>query len=132
MSDCIIAVGSTLPKGYVRVYRNGKQYLAHRVAYAEANGLDIKTMGGVVMHSCDKPPCINPDHLSLGAHKDNVADKVRKGRQSRSGNAKLTDEQVAYIRLHHVQGHGGNTRALASMLNVAPQHINRVTSGSRR
>lgn len=36
--------------------------------------------GQVVMHSCDNPPCINPDHLLIGTQKDNLDDMRRKGR----------------------------------------------------
>lgn len=54
-----------------------------------------------VLHRCDNPPCINPYHLFLGTHLDNMRDMAAKGR-SRPGeahhNAKLTKEQVIAIR----------------------------------
>ena len=51
----------------------------HRVAW-EAHNAEPIPEGMVVMHSCDNPACINPNHLSLGTHQDNTLDMVAKGR----------------------------------------------------
>ena len=80
-TPCIIHPGAKTPGGYGVKWHKGKTRLAHRVAYAVANGLDWADIEGVVlMHSCDNPPCINPKHLKPGTHQTNVADKMRKGR----------------------------------------------------
>lgn len=57
--------------------------LAHRFAYMLATGEDVR--GWVVMHSCDNPPCVNPNHLKRGTQKDNVADMDAKGRRVVAG-----------------------------------------------
>lgn len=58
-----------------------KMYKAHRYSLEYARNLKPKdTHGKVVMHSCDNPACVNPDHLSMGSIKDNNDDKVSKGR----------------------------------------------------
>jgi hypothetical protein len=55
-----------------------------------------------VLHRCDNPPCINPDHLFLGTHRDNMKDRDKKKRAvkgERHASAKLTAQQVRAIRL---------------------------------
>lgn len=73
---------------------------AHIVAWELANGSRVPA-GLEVRHSCDNRACINPAHLQLGTHQDNIDDCTRRRRQrvgERHPKAKLTEELVAAIR----------------------------------
>lgn len=58
---------------------------AHRVAYAIHARISLEQIPAEVCHHCDNPPCVNPDHLFLGTHQDNMTDRNKKGR-TRGGN----------------------------------------------
>src|SRR5689334_12116829 len=67
------------PMGYGRITtRNGSVELAHRISWMLFRG-DIPT-GQYVLHHCDNPPCVNPEHLFLGTYSDNNLDMAHKGR----------------------------------------------------
>lgn len=57
--------------------RQYKTKMAHRVAYAMMVG---DPTGRSVLHRCDNPPCVRPDHLFLGTQQDNLLDMRAKGR----------------------------------------------------
>ena len=83
--------------GYGKFYAGQSHYRAHRVAFTISKG-PVDALN--VLHTCDNPSCVNPDHLFAGTTVDNVADKVAKGRQAKGEgcNRKLTDIQVRAIR----------------------------------
>lgn len=73
---------------------------AHRLSWQAANG-EIPE-GLCVLHSCDTRNCVNPLHLFVGTHQDNMDDMARKGRKATqpgelNGNAKLTEAAVLDI-----------------------------------
>jgi hypothetical protein len=85
--------------GYGRVYFEGKIRSTHRIAFTLATG--NPATGLPVCHRCDNPPCCNPNHLFLGTHQINMADRDAKGRTAsgeRNGRAKLTWKIVGQIR----------------------------------
>jgi len=64
--------------GYGLFQLNGKQWRAHRFMMHITEGLSVDKP--IVMHTCDNPACVNPNHLVNGTNQDNMTDKVLKGR----------------------------------------------------
>ena len=84
--------GTKNSKGYGQFRFNGRVHRAHRLAYEIYVGpLDQLH----VCHHCDNPSCVNPEHLFLGTHQDNMDDMSRKFRGR--GNSKLSLEQARAI-----------------------------------
>lgn len=127
---CILHQGATCD-GYGVKKHKKKNVRAHRLAYCQANDIDIESISGkVVMHSCDNRLCINPLHLSIGTHADNCADKVSKGRQARGdtgGNSRLKSSQVLEIR--RLFDGGYFNAEIARIYGVSSMCISRIRSG---
>lgn len=87
--------------GYGNFNLNGYKQGAHRVSYSHYSG----ELGHLhVLHKCDNRKCVNPNHLFLGTHQDNMDDMMEKGRHrtvpqdgANNGNHKLDEGDVLQI-----------------------------------
>jgi hypothetical protein len=87
-SGCLLWIAAVNQTGYGRPTYDGRQQLAHRVAWQIANG--PIPAGMCVCHRCDIPACVNIDHLFLGTKRDNTHDMMVKGRHVTNGMERRT------------------------------------------
>jgi HNH endonuclease len=124
---CWLWTGATNGR-YGKLGRGGKQYTAHRFAYELARG-PIPT-GSFVLHSCDTPLCVRPDHLSLGTQRDNMGQAAARGRTARGeghGRHKLTAEQVLDLRTKRTAG--WNIQELADWFGISLAAVSLICRG---
>lgn len=130
--DCMLWTGHRDKSGYGRlsaVFAPNINF-AHRMSWFLANGpfdLDVR-----VLHRCDTPPCINPNHLFLGNQAENVADMQRKGRQryaralgENNPSARLTEDQVKMLRDMKHSAKMSQAQ-MARLLDVSPMTVSRA------
>lgn len=78
VNGCLEWTGRKTAKGYGQVVVARRDVRAHRFAYALVNG--PVPAGMMVLHSCDNPSCVNPDHLRVGTAKDNWRNAIERNR----------------------------------------------------
>lgn len=130
LTGCWLWDRSKNNKGYGRIgVGNGKAMYAHRASYFAFNGqIDD---GLEVCHKCDTPACVNPEHLFLGTHLDNMRDAAQKGRSRgnpqrghQHQNSIFSPEAVSYIRASKE-----SARKLAIEFGCCRETINRARRG---
>ncbi len=115
----------TASHGYGNIHFEGKPFLAHRLMFLLYKGEIPKNMD--ICHSCDNKKCVNPDHLWLGTHYENMMDNIKKGRGNKQKGiechkSKLKEEDVLEIRKLYNKG-GFSVIVLAKIFGVTHQNI---------
>ena len=132
-NGCMIFTGGRRRDGYGYTQFGGRQFLAHRLAYALNCYLHPDALKNVVIrHICDNPSCINVEHLLPGTTQDNVNDKVKRGRHlvgEDVANSKLTADQVLQIRdAYRPYSKDANQYRLALQYRVSQAEISLILS----
>lgn len=129
-SGCWLWTGGTRPNSrgipYPRHWTDDQKSIgAHRFSFELTLGAIPKGM--YVCHKCDTPLCVNPDHLFVGTHNDNMLDMVQKKRsfigrgENKKGRSKLTNQQAEQIRKMQ-----GSQSEIALMFGVSQTTVGRI------
>lgn len=136
-NDCWLWTGIVGRGGYGRFKINCKVVSAHRYSWELHRGEIDKSKsdfhGICVLHKCDTPACVNPNHLFLGSIQDNIIDRDNKGRTAKwegSHFSKLTLGKIKEIRsMYGYNGKGGlSLPKLASKFGVSISTIHHIVT----
>ncbi len=130
-TGCWLWVGAYRDGGYGALGVGATSRSAHRVAWELTHG--PVPDGMEVCHTCDLPTCVNPEHLFLGTHLDNMRDRDAKGRGhqvygARQHRAHFTDEIVLTMRARCAAG-GVSQSAIAREFGVSVNCIHHILRG---
>jgi hypothetical protein len=128
--NCWFWKGFKYQDGYGGFKYEGKHIKAHRYSYLLHFGNLPSNL--LVRHSCDNKLCVNPNHLSLGSHIDNMKDMTDRNRQSKGSEqhlSKLTEEQVLEIKNYLKNFYRGIYTHLGKKYNVTPNTIFYIAKG---
>lgn len=98
-TGCWIWLAHCYKNGYGQFHIKRHPHLAHRISYTLFRG---EIPGGMfVCHQCDMPQCVNPEHLFLGTHEENMDDARKKGRKYNFTHCKRGHEMIPEnLRIH--------------------------------
>jgi hypothetical protein len=118
-------------RGYGKLWVDGRNVRATHFSWELVNGpMPADKVG---RHTCDNPPCVNPNHIVPGSQLENMRDKVLRQRQAkgeRNGAAKLTPEIVTRIRSEYVSRARGKAslRVLAKRYGIDPSTVHDIVN----
>lgn len=130
MDECWEWQANKNKDGYGLFYANYKSIFAHRFAYTIT--VEKIPLGLCVCHRCDNSACVNPDHLWLGSHVDNMDDMVLKGRSaSKCGvnnpRHRLNNEDIKQIRALYKTG-SCTQQQIGNLFNISQREISYIVN----
>jgi hypothetical protein len=139
---CWLWQGAQLPKGYGSFQVGYRRWVGAHVFSYELHVGPVPE-GLEVLHGCDNPQCVRPDHLEAGTHKKNMADMAARGRSTRgrkrpgtgpagerNRSARLTASRVREIR-NVRETEGLSLAALARRFGVSKSQAHNIVSGAQ-
>lgn len=118
------------PAGYGKLRVGNTNQRTHRIAWQLHTGMPVPD-NLLVLHKCDVRNCVNPEHLFLGDHEDNVRDMDEKGRRAKSSlrgeqcsSAKLKEKDV--VKIKRLLAEGQSLASIARRYNVTPTPIFKI------
>lgn len=127
--ECWVWGGNTDKQGYGR-FQLGRRSMGAHAYSLEISSDKVRPDDLNALHSCDNPPCVNPNHLRWGTHQDNSNDAIDRGRVPRGEEAplvKLTEADVIDIR--NLYAIGGQSEELALRYGVSVGNVRSIARG---
>lgn len=106
-TGCLLWFGA-VRAGYPKIRLFEKTMSAHRLSLLDSLGLESSPLQA--LHSCDTPMCVNPDHLYLGTHIQNMADKCQRNRSPKTYVKPTPDDKKSIAAMF---ASGSSKRAIA-------------------
>lgn len=122
VGDCWEWTNSRHRQGYgmVRDPHRNRTNVAHRVVYELVHGVHLERRQ-VVRHSCDNPPCINPDHLLIGTQVDNMRDA--------SARRRFVRQRIPFSRIPEIRAPGADLHQIAREIGCSYSSVYDVAHG---
>ena len=124
-TGCYLWQGNRTPKGYGYIRYDGKMRSVHRFVYQYMFGPHLR--GLHVLHKCDRPNCVNPDHLHLGTIQQNNYEKAIRDR----GYGKLNNDQAKRLK-EFAKNSQMSQKLIGKLFGVSGSTVSRILNGVRR
>lgn len=125
-NGCLTYMRARSPHGYGVIRYDEKTWRTHRLAWHLVYG-EIP-QGLHLLHHCDNPPCLEMTHLYLGTQRENMRDRLTRGR----GFSTVSDDQVLEIARRYEHQHvrpktpGNSCKELAAEFGISQDHVRRI------
>ena len=131
-SECVEWTGPRLKAGYGKMYALGRQRQATHVSWYLRHGVWPDQS---VLHRCDNPPCVNPEHLFLGSARDNAHDRDTKGRHRPLRGEEAPWTKLSYFDVREIQALTETRMSLkeiADLFGVSVPYVSSLRHGRWR